>query len=150
MDSPFGERLRPGRDSDAQISDVWRRGVLRVWCAQTADNPVISDILKGFSESGRCTNMTILPSAVVTSLAASQAAPTPAVRRADRDQAERRKIRRRERDEFVSSAPDVDSEEALRNLKGGADEEEREDAKRRQHYATPAPEAPAPRLDVAG
>ncbi|MFA6045010.1 MAG: hypothetical protein WC718_08505 [Phycisphaerales bacterium] len=93
--------------------------------------------------------MTILPSNLVTSLAGASATPPPAVRRTDRDKEERRGVRRRQGDEFVQTAPDVGSEDALRNLKGGSDEEEREDAKRRQHYA-PSVETPKPRLDVAG
>ncbi|MBI1189637.1 MAG: hypothetical protein GC200_03015 [Tepidisphaera sp.] len=96
--------------------------------------------------------MTILPSNLVTSLAGASVAPPSAPRKAERDAAERRGTRRSERDEFVQSAPDVVSEDAVRNLKGGADEEEREDAKRRQHYQ-PNDQAKAPsrpRLDVAG
>lgn len=93
--------------------------------------------------------MTILPSNLVTSLAGASATPPAKARRTEREKEERRGIRRALQDEFVQTAPDVHSEDALRNLKGGSDEEEREDAKRRQHYA-PGTEAPKPRLDVAG
>jgi len=92
--------------------------------------------------------MTILPSNLVTSLAGASVTPPTTPKRTPREEDARRGPRRTQRDEFVQSAPDVRSEDALRNLKGGTDQEEREDAERRQHYTSK--EQAKPRLDVAG
>lgn len=96
--------------------------------------------------------MSVLGPAIVQSVAGLSQAEQVAVRDKDRKKTAEPDRKRRPEDAVDIDVDSVQTTEAVRNLKGNADEETAEDRTEQDHYRAQQrkPKPPAPRLDVQG